>query len=87
MNVLSTMNKALPRVCAFLTFFLLKLSVKAQDSASASGGTRASTGKWYDQGWVWFVIIIVAIILILALSRKTTKDPLDREQNRYKDKR
>jgi len=87
MNVLSTMNKALPRVCAFLTLFLINLSVKAQDSAITSRGTPASTGKWYDQGWVWFVIIIVVVILILALSRKTSKGPLDREHNRYKDKR
>ncbi len=87
MNVLNTINKALPRVSALLTLFLINLSVIAQDSALTSGGTRASSGKWYDQGWVWFVIIIVAVILILALSRKTTKGPLDREQNRYKDKR
>ncbi len=87
MNVLSTMIKALPRVCAFLTLFSINLSLKAQDSVLTSKGTRANTGKWYDQGWVWFVIIIVAVILILALSRKTSKGPLDREQNRYKDKR
>ncbi len=87
MNVLSTMIKALPRVCAFLTLFSINLSLKAQDSVLKSGGTRANTGKWYDQGWVWFMIIIVAVILILALSRKTSKGPLDREQNRYKDKR
>lgn len=87
MNALSTMYKALPRVCAFLTFFLINLIVKAQDSVVKSTDTRTNSGKWYDQGWVWFIIIIVAIILILALSRKTTKGPLDREQNRYKDKR
>lgn len=87
MNACSTIYKALPRVCAFLTFFLITLTLSAQDSTLKTTSTTETSGKWYDQGWVWFVIIIVAIILILALSRKTGKGPLERDQNRYKDKR
>ncbi len=45
MNVLNTINKALPRVSALLTLFLINLSVIAQDSvlkAEAHEPVRAS---------------------------------------------
>lgn len=88
MKLLTTLSKALPRVGALAYFLLSGMMLMAQDT-NYNNNNRATTGtsdQWYDQGWIWFVIIIVAIILVLALSRRSGKD-IGRDQNKFKERR
>lgn len=86
MKFLLNLCRALPRVYA-LAFLLLSANVvMAQDSVYKDTNRVAGSEPWYDQGWIWFVIIIVAIILVLALSRRSAKD-MGRDQNKFKERR
>ncbi len=88
MKFLTTLSKALPRVSALAYLLLSGTMLLAQDT-NYNNNNRAATDtsdQWYDQGWIWFVIIIVAIILVLALSRRSGKD-IGRDQNKFKERR
>lgn len=88
MNLLQTFfKKALSRINALSILMVTGPVLLAQDTANDTAGVRSTSGEnvsdaWYNEGWVWFVIIIVAIILILAFTRKS-----DKTQYRNKDKR
>lgn len=88
MNLLQTFfKKALSRINALSILMVTGPVLLAQDTANDTAGVRSTSGEnvsdaWYYEGWVWFVIIIVAIILILAFTRKS-----DKTQYRNKDKR
>ena len=86
MNILQTILKTFTRMKAYVLLFFTGPALLAQETVADSDtvATR-STDKWYDQGWLWFVIIIVAIILILVFTRKSDKGSIG--SNRYKDKR
>lgn len=91
MKILNTLMKALPRVYALLFFLLSGMITLAQttggtDTGNGSTAAADSSERWYDQGWVWFVIVIIAIILILALNRRSG-NVTKRDQNRFKDRR
>jgi hypothetical protein len=87
MKLLTTLSKALPRVHALACLLLTGTVLKAQDTATIANPAAADTpDQWYDQGWIWFVIIIVAIILVLAFSRRSGKD-IGRDQNKFKERR
>lgn len=89
MKLLHQLKKAWPRVVALVFASFSSLTVWSQDTTTTGerAATQNETGAWYDQGWIWFVIIIIAIILVLALTRKSGKGPMDRETNRFKDRR
>lgn len=83
MNKLQTVFKAFTRMkaCAMLLFTGPALLAQ-ENTVSTDTTNNGDRTVWYDQGWLWFVIIIVAIILILSFTRKS-----DKTQDRYKDKR
>ncbi|MEY3678786.1 MAG: hypothetical protein RI924_927 [Bacteroidota bacterium] len=89
MKVLLESIKAWPRVSALVLISLFAGPVWSQDTTYTDQRSTGQneTGAWYDQGWIWFVIIVVAIVLVLALTRKSGKNPGDRESNRFKDRR
>ncbi len=89
MKLLHQLKKAWPRVVALVFASFSSLTVWSQDTTATDerAATQNETGAWYDQGWIWFVIIIIAIILVLALTRKSGKGPMDRDSNRFKDRR
>lgn len=68
-----TTQKYLPRVAA-LGFFLWATSpLFAQDTTIKR--SVVSSEKWYSQGWVWFILVVIAIVLILAFTRKSGSNP------------
>ena len=87
MKLINFMNKAWPRACALIVLTLFTASLSAQDSAYSSTRSAANSDRWYNQGWIWFVIIIVAIVVVLAMSRKSDKGTTGRDHNRFKVKR
>ncbi|MFM6976975.1 MAG: hypothetical protein ACKOW2_09045 [Sphingobacteriaceae bacterium] len=87
MKLIHSFSKVLPRVMASIFLLLLKTIAIAQDSTYNSGKSVSNSAvKWYNEGWVWFVIIILAIILVMALGRKN-KGTANRDHNKYKEKR
>lgn len=86
MKIPQTILKAFTRMNTFCLLLLTGQTLLAQENTINTDTTAAGTANaWYDQGWIWFVIIIVAIILILAFTRRSDKGSVG--QNRYKDKR
>ena len=80
-------EKVLPRVYTFLLLLLSGTALMAQDTSYNTRRAAADNNdEWYNQGWAWFVIIIVAIILIMAFSRKN-KNMVHRNPSRDKGKR
>lgn len=86
MKIPQTMRKVFTRMNAFnLVLFTGQTLLAQENPVNTDTTATGAANAWYDQGWIWFVIIIVAIILILAFTRRSDKGSAG--QNRYKDKR
>lgn len=80
MNEYFTKQKCLPRVSMLVGFFLAAFPIFAQDTLLKS--KTVTTEKWYSEGWVWFILVVIAIVLILAFTRKAGTNP-----PKFRDKR